>query len=269
MQSMEQPKKSETSGVEEKISENELVIRAFMQAAGKGNKEEVEHLLAEGIDVDIRNSIGYTALMIAATNGNKEMVQILLDAGADINAEHCAGGATALSLAFRYGHGDVAEVLFTKDADISKKTGYGALSWALFTREVEMVRMLCQRGFVGGCDREDCFGAIAALMEASESGNLEIVERLLDRGVNVNVTDQGFTALMQAAKNGHRELVKFLIDRGARKNASAYDGATALTLASQGGHEKVVKLLETYSKQSSNNFLILDSGSSKSGCCMQ
>ncbi|MBF0620975.1 MAG: ankyrin repeat domain-containing protein [Magnetococcales bacterium] len=70
-------------------------------------------------------------------------------------------------------------------------------------------------------DRGESFDVVdlrgrTVLMWAAESGQFEIVSRLLEHGVNVNDTDQwGRSALHMAIANNHREIVKLLMDHQA------------------------------------------------------
>ena len=67
------------------------------------------------------------------------------------------------------------------------------------------------------------------LVDAAESGNLEIVERFLDGGGDVNGRDRwGYTLLMHAAQYGRTDLVRYLLSRGAAANECSMDGNTAL-----------------------------------------
>jgi len=54
-------------------------------------------LLSAGLDIDARDTHGYTPLMLAALRGNAEVVEILLQRGADASLENEAG-KTALAL---------------------------------------------------------------------------------------------------------------------------------------------------------------------------
>ncbi len=60
-----------------------------------------------------------------------------------------------------------------------------------------------------------------ALMLAANSGNAEIVRLLIERGANINASEnkKGQTALMWAAAEGHSEIVSLLIERGADAKA--------------------------------------------------
>jgi len=67
-------------------------------AAGKGQKEIVELLIAEGADVNSKNDWVRTPLHNAANEGHKEIAELLISNGADVNAKHIDGG-TALDTA--------------------------------------------------------------------------------------------------------------------------------------------------------------------------
>jgi hypothetical protein len=71
----------------------------------------------------------------------------------------------------------------------------------------------------------------SALQIAAETGNVHLVQLLLDKGADINAPDPwGATAVVDAAFVGSPEIVKLLISRGADVNAND-DGATALGYA--------------------------------------
>jgi ankyrin repeat protein len=76
------------------------------------------------------------------------------------------------------------------------------------------------------------------LTYASLYGNYELVEFLLDEGVDIHTQDNA--ALEYAAEYGHLEIVKLLLDRGADIHTN---NDYALRYASRNGHLEVVKLL--------------------------
>jgi ankyrin repeat protein len=55
--------------------------------------------------------------------------------------------------------------------------------------------------------------------------------------------NNGYTPLMIAAKNGHIDIVDLMINTGVDVNTQASDGKTALFLAAQNGHSNVVRRL--------------------------
>jgi len=96
----------------------------------------------------------------------------------------------------------------------------------------------------------------ATLLKAAESGNVNAIKDLLEKGADVNAIDEwGNTALSEAARAGHIAVVKLLIDKGADVNAKddkrgwifnyTFDrrGMTALMWAAERGHTEVVKFL--------------------------
>lgn len=58
------------------------------------------------------------------------------------------------------------------------------------------------------------------LLLATNSGNLEKVKELVDKGVSVDAkNDYGWTTLHFAVYGGYLDIVKFLIEKGAEVNA--------------------------------------------------
>ena len=75
-----------------------------------------------------------------------------------------------------------------------------------------------------------------ALNMAAHHGNMNIVEILLDRGIDINSKDDdGSTALDDAAREGHMNVVEILLDRGIDINSKNNHGSTALHWAARYG----------------------------------
>ncbi|EAA2948322.1 ankyrin repeat domain-containing protein [Salmonella enterica] len=75
------------------------------------------------------------------------------------------------------------------------------------------------------------FSGTTALMIASDTGNLELVQSLTEEGACVNLPDShGELPLMMAADRGHKQIVKFLIESGAYINLKNRGGDTALSI---------------------------------------
>lgn len=73
---------------------------------------------------------------------------------------------------------------------------------------------------------------MAALLMASDEGDVEVVSRVLNKGVDINQQDDdGYTALIRAAEGGHTSLVKLLVRKGADVWLQNKRGMTALDAA--------------------------------------
>jgi ankyrin repeat protein len=142
------------------------------------------------------------------------------------------------------------------------------LAWGLQSRHYALIRLLDGCGAISAAQREDKLisavqgdlelldvllegdcspkTAAAPLRAASEDGHLEVVERLLAAGADVNAgfpLDSGQTALQAASKCGRLEVVERLLAAGADVNADPWLGRTALFVASEGGHLEIVERL--------------------------
>lgn len=83
----------------------------------------------------------------------------------------------------------------------------------------------------------------AFLYQAAREGNAEAVQKILDRGVNINAVSENYdTALQVAAKAGHTEIVRILLNRGADINIRIHD-TTALHHAAEKSHSEIVTML--------------------------
>jgi len=195
---------------------------SLLNAAGKGNLEELKGILDRGVDLDFSQRSGKTALIFASKNGHLDIVTQLLDRGANIDAKDRFGG-TALHYAASENHLDVIKELLDRGANIEaqNKEGETSLHWAA---------------------GENC---------------LDVIKELVERGANVDAHDKaGWTALHMAALENHLDIVKELLDRGA--NALAKEnvfGRTALDLARKEGHAgmmRVLKMSEDQQRSSSS-----------------
>lgn len=92
-------------------------------------------------------------------------------------------------------------------------------------------------------------GGVTPLMRAAGRGALDIVERLLAAGADVQATDErGYTPLFHACHDpeqdrGHPEVVQRLLDAGADKEAKIGFGVRPLMFAAGNGEAGVVEVL--------------------------
>ena len=87
------------------------------------SKKYGETVCCAGVDVNTTER-GRTALTIAVKSGHTEVARLLIEAGADVNAK---GGfrpiiATPLEWASTYGHTDIVKLLIAEGADVNAET---------------------------------------------------------------------------------------------------------------------------------------------------
>lgn len=240
-------------------------------AAAKGDIEKVNELIAEGYDVDTRNSVNETPLHCAATGGQKDVVELLIAKGANVNAKNKARGWTPLYGAIIGDHKDVAELLIAKGANINTKgtfVGMTPLGFAVADGRSEMAKLLITKGaqvdiFVatgmGDFERVNVFlrgdpaliNAIKAdftlLHQAAYCGQVKMTEFLINKGLDINAgSPEKPTPLYWAVRKGHLDVVELLIAKGADVNAKTKNSDTLFSLAKATKNEALIELLEKH-----------------------
>jgi ankyrin repeat protein len=91
------------------------------------NYKFIESIIAQGANVNAKDTDDYTALIFASSFGKQEIVELLLSQGANINAQD-KDHYTPLMLASMWGHLDTAKLLLDNGADsqITNTEGYNA-----------------------------------------------------------------------------------------------------------------------------------------------
>ena len=84
-----------------------------------------------------------------------------------------------------------------------------------------------------------------AILEAAETGSVDIAQLLIDNGANVNVVYRktGETPLQAAAARGYEEMAELLVEEEAELDREDRQGETPLIKAVRQGHAGMVALL--------------------------
>ncbi|KAL3699192.1 hypothetical protein R1sor_017214 [Riccia sorocarpa] len=121
------------------------------------------------------------------------------------------------------------------------QTGRTALHIAAMSGNVEMVELLLDAGAI--VDVISKTGQ-TPLLEAVYMGHLDIVLSLLERGASPEARNSiGWTSIHLAALRNYVDIVRLLIERGALLEAPDREGRTALHSAVTAGHFDCVKVL--------------------------
>ncbi len=165
-------------------------------------------------------------LIEASKNGDRDMMNVLMNGGANPDSAD-SQGATPLMFAARTRCVSCVAALLKRGADVRLKDRHGdtALDMARRagrTRSAELILA------------HDPEKGPAALLIASREGLADLVQCLVDNGVDVNATDRdGNTALMAASETGNLDIVNILLRKGADVRARNKQGQTALTKVSR------------------------------------
>jgi ankyrin repeat protein len=214
--------------------------------AFRENKQSAAlQILCDGsADINASCRRGQTALHHAVKNGNILLVCVLLEIESlDPNIRDGCGW-TPITYAVLGGSLRLLEVLLTRQDIALNVRNASPIFWACEKGHMEIVRRLLDHNDV---DIDKSVWNKSPLYIAIENGHTEIAKLLIDRcgGIDVNSpTLLGSTALSVAASSGNLEIVEILL-QDERLNCKAENsfGETALQLAAQEGNEAIVRAL--------------------------
>ena len=175
---------------------------------------------------------GQTALHVAASEDRKNEAQRLLANGADVNARETDGYAP-LHVAVLLGHKAMVELLLANGADMDAKTlrGWTPLHWAVLQTRKEFVDLLLSNGADVNAAHPDGRTALHLATSVPEVGCEDVAELLLAKGADITAKDKhGGTPLHAAARQDNSAVAELILNRGADVNARQNDGATPLVL---------------------------------------
>lgn len=157
-------------------------------AAGRGQKEIVEHLITKGLDVNFVADAGGAPIGRAAANGHTSVVQCLLRHGAELPVDQPTKNALFASI-YR-GHTHITQILM--DAGLDPHVVYrsvtgklkNALSYAMERGHTDMVNLLTSLGCVMPVEGVDIPVNEVAQPVASASQESDAVREILDHMSN-------------------------------------------------------------------------------------
>jgi ankyrin repeat protein len=134
-----------------------------------------------------------------------------------------------------FGRTDRLAAILTEDpgqARTLSEDGFTALHLAIFARQPQAARLLIDRGADVDALSTGPIARVPPLGTAAFVHSPPLARLLLDAGADVNRQGAGgFTALHSAAQSGDVELVKLLLERGADRGLRASDGKRATDYA--------------------------------------
>lgn len=169
-------------------------------------------VMDKGVNIlNIPNNLGTIPLIIAIKNNNIELVKLLLSKGADVNK--IANNESPLLVASQFGHDLIVKLLLdTPGVNIN----------------------------IMGIDKE------TPLFKAAQNGKTNVVELLLSKGADANLSDGFDTPLLAAIKNfrlNPTPVVRLLLEKGVDANQPDKNGKLPVEIASERQQTDVVNLL--------------------------
>ena len=230
---------------------------ALMNATLYNKFEITKFLVDKGANLDFVNWNRNSALMIAIINDCTEIAIFLINKGANLVLKNIYGN-TALRLAIKTDNttlvGIIESVMDKKientvvDAPVINKIDIeNAMDKKIentvvdvpVINKIDIENAMMDASKNGELDRK-----MTAFMWAVSKGHLDIVEFLVDKGVNLNLTDNdGNSPLIIATCNGFIEITKLLIDKGANLDLTDKRGNSPLIIATYYSRAEIAKLL--------------------------
>ncbi len=227
---------------------DELGFTASHFAAEKIDPVYYNLLQSKGAKLNEKNNFGVTPLMIACSNNsNPFIIELLIKNGADISERDCEGD-DALLWTMKNPNDEIIKTLIEHGANIHTKnrTGENILTKAIRnSANIEIINYLLSLGI--DLNEKDLQGMPAIVYAAYYHPNPEIIELLVQKGTNINyLTDKKENILIFAARNNpNEEVVDYLLNKGLDKNYVTAEGETPILAAAQNSNILVMeKLIE-------------------------
>ena len=202
-----------------------FVRTRLMYCARFGDVERAKWLLAQGADMSLQSSQGYTALHYAAYYGHNEMVKLLCAAGAPLDSQIPVNGKTPLALACMNKHLETVRILCEAGPQgdpcnaaiyYTAVTGYPVYhSYSPrddpnpAARTMEIVRYLYDKGY-----KIEQESAQNMMFQVVQRGELELLKLFAARGINIHYNNLGNHLLFGAVFGKKMDIFEYLVERG-------------------------------------------------------
>ncbi|MEQ9297919.1 MAG: ankyrin repeat domain-containing protein [Cyclobacteriaceae bacterium] len=246
--------------------------RAFYSNVQQESLNITKYLIRPKVAINEKDYTGSTALIAAIKNNRNDITNILLKNGANPNLPEERGlKATALMYAAASNDAAVVSGLINSGAEINDRdiNGDPAINWATFNGNIDIMRLLIQRGAdleikskhgmavdvafrlwhadsVAEIFREVVFGkkltkSEKELTQVVKTEDLLSIKTLLNNNTSPKMVDELGTPLIHlATEKGNQELIELLFAMEADLNKLNRVGQSALSIAARFGHLSLV-----------------------------
>ena len=215
----------------------------FLNAVTGGNVERVKEMLGSNPELaETTDKNGTTALLLAVYYRRPTVADALLAAGVGLNIFEAAA----------LGQTERVRTLVEEDAgwvNAYATDGFYPLGLAVFFGHPDTARWLIEHGAdVEMAARNPL--KVRPLHAAASASQLESAAMLIEKGADVNATQQaGLTPLHAAAGNGQLDFARLLLTHGAALDAKCDAGKTAMDYATENKQTEMARFLESASSK--------------------
>ena len=215
----------------------------------EGHVQACRLLSQDSGDVDVRDFQGRTTLHLAASGGQLQVLRMLIEHGADINARNNAdetplyGTLEYINYKATDRYFDAMQVLLEHGADVDAQNNaqWTPLHRASYYGSIRATRVLLEHN--ANVQLRNIKGR-TALHYAWQP---DVVQLLLDQGVDANIQDDdGSTTLHAASSEGKLEVAQLLLKYGANTKARNKSGQTPFEVALARGHQAIMQTLSEH-----------------------
>ncbi|XP_020615067.1 protein phosphatase 1 regulatory subunit 16A-like [Orbicella faveolata] len=211
----------------------------LLEAASRGDYDEVKRMLDYGVDPNLANDDGLTSLHQACIDECEDIAELLVGYGADIDAEDRELW-TPLHASAACENFAMVQYLVGNGANVAAINADGNLPVDLVEEDEELRKYLHNEMNKHGFNQDK----VDELIILRETRMLEDIKDAIEKRRDLEVKDmQGATALHIAAANAYVEVLEFLLENDADVEVVDKDGWKPIHAAACWGNEKAIELL--------------------------
>jgi ankyrin repeat protein len=216
-------------------------------AIRKNDLPEIKGLLLKGADLTAPLPDGNLALHLAAKTGNIKILRFLLRR-MNINAPN-REGAPPLFTALECKESESIHYLIKKGCDLAVRDnkGFTALHKSAASGDIETTRLLVSKGL--DVNDQSNPEKTSPLHEAVRSGNISLIDFLLEQGARINAENNEGTPFYWAACFGEMNVADHLLQKGADPTIPGKGGSPLILTATFGRDLIFEKILKKHPRQ--------------------
>lgn len=219
-------------------------IDVLYKAIDRGNIQEVELLIARGVNLNDEKDKEKQPLSYAILNKKIDIAKLLIEKGADVSWKD-KEGHTPLRMAFDIDNRELLEFLIVNGSNVNIEVEDGGLPlpfWTALQNYDELLKLILKSGFDINTKSKEGRTILHFVVYKMDK---KMIEVLVNKGVDINHrNNNGETALFETIIDKKKENAKTLIELGADVSITNSIGVTPLMSLSLYWQEGYLELAE-------------------------